>query len=187
MNTQPLRRPKHNYEPGAIFFITTNTHEWQPFFRDDANKLLLLEDFKFYCQKFGYKLFFYVILPNHFHWVIQPSPEDFESFKRDQIEHKKKYRSEPERYYLSKIMEDLERHCAFAINERENTKGRTIWQEGFWDEPVRGQKALDTIANYIHNNPVKAGLVDSPDEYRFSSYRNWNQSDNSLIELDTIE
>ncbi len=187
MNEQRLRRPRHYYESGAIYFITTNTLDWKPIFREDSNKLLLLDDFKFYRRKFKYKLFFYVIMPNHFHWVIQPSQEDFESFKRDQIDHQKKYQDSPENYYLSKIMEDLERHCAFAINQRENAQGRAIWQEGFWDERIHDEKALNSIADYIHNNPVKGGLVDTADEYRFSSYRNWYLGDNSLIELDQME
>ncbi len=187
MNPKTRHRPQHYYEPGGIYFITKNTQNGRPYFADDATKLLLIDDFRFYREKLRYKLFLFVIMPTHFHWMIQPSEEDFETFKRDQIEYQKKYHDAPEHYYLSKIMEDLERHCAFAINKRENSRGRAIWQEGFWDEPIRDQKAFESVADYIHNNPVKAGLVDSPDEYRFSSYSNWYLSDNSLIELDKIE
>ncbi len=187
MQNKRLRRPQHSYEPGGVYFITTNTCDNQPYFAGDANKHLLLDDFVFYREKFKYKLFCFVIMPTHFHWVIQLSLENFEAFKRDQLKNRKKYMADPERYYLSKIMEDVERHAAFAVNERENAKGRSIWQEGFWDEPVSSRNAFEKIADYIHNNPVKAGLVRRPDEYQFSSYRNMHLNDSSLIELDLAE
>lgn len=185
MMSATLRRPRHSYEPGGIYFITTNTLNNQPFFDGDANKQLLLDDFKFYHLKFKYKIFSFVIMPTHFHWIIQLSIANFDEFKRDQIENHKKYRDDPECHYVSKIMEDLERHTAFAINRRENARGRTMWQEGFWDVPVRNSRAFEKISDYIHYNPVKAGLVSSPDEYLFSSYRNIFLGDNSLIELDS--
>ncbi len=187
MESKTLRRPRHSYEPGGVYFITTNTLNNEPFFDSDANKQLLLDDLQFYREKFKYKLFCFVIMPTHFHWMIQLSLENFEEFKRDQIGHHKKYSQDPESYYLSKIMEDLERHAAFAVNERENAKGRSIWQEGFWDEPVSNRNAFEKIADYIHNNPVKAGLVTNPEEYQFSSYRNIHLGDGSLIVLDAWE
>ncbi|MCX6032960.1 MAG: hypothetical protein NT169_27195 [Chloroflexi bacterium] len=38
--------------------------------------------------------------------------------------------------------------------------------------------------NYIHRNPVRAGLVEQPEQYAYSSYRNYVNGDNSLIEID---
>lgn len=172
MEAKTLRRPRHSFEPGGIYFITTNTFNNQPYFQSDENKRLLLDDFRFYRGKFSYKLFCFVIMPTHFHWVIQLSVDNFEEFKRDQIANRKKYSEDPESYYISKVMEDFERHAAFAMNRRENVRGRTVWQEGFWDEPVRDRRAYEKICDYVHFNPVKARLVNSPAEYLFSSYRN---------------
>jgi REP element-mobilizing transposase RayT len=181
-------RPPHFYEPGAVFFITTRIESSNPhLLADEGNALILIEDMKFYRRKFDLKIFFYVIMPDHFHWVIQPSPENFQKFKEDQLKKRKKYHKAPERYYLSKLMEDFKRHSSFAINERMGTKGARVWQDGFYDEMIRDVESLNKIAEYIHNNPVETGLVDEPGDYKFSSYRNIFLEDESLIKLDRIE
>jgi hypothetical protein len=47
--------------------------------------------------------------------------------------------------------------------------GRKFWQAESYDHWVRDDTELERIAAYIENNPVKAGLVDSGDKYRWSS------------------
>jgi hypothetical protein len=44
---------------------------------------------------------------------------------------------------------------------------------------------LRTKLEYIHNNPVKVGLVTNPEDYKYSSARNYVLDDHSVIEVDT--
>jgi hypothetical protein len=44
-----------------------------------------------------------------------------------------------------------------------------IWQEEYWDRFIRDEKHFNDSVNYIHNNPVKAGLVKTPQEWAWSS------------------
>ncbi len=55
----------------------------------------------------------------------------------------------------------------------------------FDDEVIRNEKMFWAKLRYIHNNPVKAGLVIKPEDYKYSSARNYVNKDNSIIEVDT--
>jgi hypothetical protein len=59
-----------------------------------------------------------------------------------------------------------------------------VWQDRFDDVAVYSDEVLRTKIEYIHNNPVKAGLADSRDSYAYSSARNYDSSDHSVIRVD---
>ena len=65
--------------------------------------------------------------------------------------------------------------------ERQRT-GRYLWQEGYWDHTLRDDESLLAIAAYIVLNPVRAGLVASPEDYPFSGSSRF-----SVAELATHE
>ncbi len=62
---------------------------------------------------------------------------------------------------------------------------RKLWMKRFDDEVIRNGKIFWAKLRYIHNNPVKAGLVIKPEDYKYSSARNYVNKDNSIIEVDT--
>jgi putative transposase len=55
------------------------------------------------------------------------------------------------------------------MNARAARPGRPVWYN-YWDTCVRTDQAYWTRFNYIHQNPVKHGLVAQPDAWAFSSY-----------------
>ena len=177
--------PKHlPYEPGQIYFITSNVWKRQPIFVEKTNVLLLLADFIFYRQKLDFQIFAWVIMPDHFHWLIKPSAAYFAQFCADQRQRKGKYSHDPSRYYLSHIMEKLKSHSSQVINNQQMVR---LWQQGFHDRLIRDEKAFHAVINYIHNNPVQAGLVDDITAYRWSSYQAMFRGDASLLKLDELD
>ncbi len=55
----------------------------------------------------------------------------------------------------------------------------------FDDEVIRNNKMFWVKLKYIHNNPVKAGLVSKVEDYKYSSARNYRTNDHSVIFVDT--
>jgi len=55
----------------------------------------------------------------------------------------------------------------------------------FDDEVIRNREMFLTKLRYIHNNPVKAGLVENPEDYKYSSARNYMFGDHSVIFVKT--
>ena len=121
-------------------------------------------------RKFDTASLAHVIMPDHIHWVIYPSPQDFERFARAEKEKGGKYADAPERFYLSKIMEDYKRHVAFVVNGARGTRGAQVWQDGFRDDGLRTPDAIRGAARYVVIYPVKAGLVERPEDYLYLAW-----------------
>ena len=66
-----------------------------------------------------------------------------------------------------------------------NGQKRKFWMDRFDDEVIRNVGMLRTKLEYIHNNPVQAGLAGTPEEYKCSSARNYVLGDHSVIEVFT--
>ena len=49
-----------------------------------------------------------------------------------------------------------------------------LWQHQFWDRFVRHQREYGARLNYMHNNPVRKGLLKKPEDWRWSSFRNFS-------------
>jgi len=106
-----------------------------------------------------YRLIAYTIMPNHVHLVIYPieerivdslTPESKETF-----------------YLLAKVLQNLKKYTARECNKLLNRNG-SFWQHESYDHVLRDTKALKRIVNYVLNNPVKADLVNSWEEWKFS-------------------
>ena len=115
----------------------------------------------------------HVIMPDHLHWITHPSPEDFDRFAHEEQAKGKrsKYDYAPERFYLSKIMEDYKRHTAHVINEFRDAPYAQVWQDGFRDDGLQTPQAIQGAMRYVALNPVKAGLAERPEDY---PYLAWN-------------
>ncbi len=66
-----------------------------------------------------------------------------------------------------------------------NDQDRKLWMKRFDDEVIRNEKMFWTKLKYIHYNPVKAGLADKPEDYKYSSARNYLLNDHSVIKVDS--
>jgi hypothetical protein len=72
-----------------------------------------------------------------------------------------------ESYDLSSIVKGWKSYSARKINDDLGRSGR-VWQIEFWDRYIRNEEHYFSAIEYIHQNPVKAGLAQSPDEWPWS-------------------
>ncbi len=160
----------HLYQPGKSYLLTSVTHRREPLFEHPEYAWVAHKDIGFYTGKFKMVSLAHVIMPDHIHWVIYPSPEDYKRFTRDEQKKPGKYAKTPERFYLSKIMEDYKRHVSFVINQMRGTQGAQCWQDGFRDDGLHTLEAISLAVNYVVYNPVKAGLVVRPEDYAYLAW-----------------
>ncbi len=72
----------------------------------------------------------------------------------------------------------------FCTNIKPGQK-QQFWMHRFDDQVIRNNKMFWTKLRYIHNNPVRAGLVEKPIDYKYSSIKNYLKQDHSIIFVDT--
>ncbi len=145
--------PKFN-EDSYAHFVTTKTFNLIPFFRDDACCKIFVEDLKFYERRLGFETIAWVLMPDHMHAIFWWDKEINPLLE------------------ISTVMHRIKSHTAAKISEHITGGPRRIrvWQRGTYDFPMFNQRKIEEKINYIHMNPVRAGLVLDPSEYRWSSY-----------------
>ena len=132
-----------------IYFVTTNIYNQEKIFLNPVVSRLFIKEVNRLKKEIGFKIFAYVIMPDHVHLLILPL------FDRD----------------ISYIMMRIKGTSARVINSMLGRTGQKLWQDEFYDYiPRNRNKVLEKIA-YIHKNPVRKGLVECPEDYLFSSYR----------------
>ncbi len=136
------------YEEGSAYFITTVKEKRRVIFNDPwACDLFIsvLTYNKFVC---GYEVYGFVLMPDHVHVVLRPRGE----------------------MNISEIMKRVKGNFSRFYNQVTGLSQR-VWESGFYDEGIRDQKQLMGTLEYMHNNPLRKGLVMNVGKYRYSSYR----------------
>lgn len=138
------RRARVLSESGTYHVILRGIDR-QRIFEDDTDEqsfLRILEDFSSEC---GFDILAYCLMGNHAHLLIRSENEP-----------------------ISSVMKRITVKYAYWFNARYDRVGH-LFQDRFKSEPVEDDAYLLTVFRYILRNPVKAGIVDQPFDYRASS------------------
>ncbi len=79
------------------------------------------------------------------------------------------FRSTSSQYVVTKILQDMKKYTARECNKALNGSG-AFWQHESYDHVIRNSESLRRIVNYVLNNPVKAGLADKQEDWKFNYY-----------------
>ncbi len=155
-------------EEGAPHFLTFTVLEWLPVFTRPETVSILLEAFTFRQQEPEFRLYGYVILENHLHCIVQ-APE-----LAKQIRELKSYTARKIIDYLQeKQVSQLLAKLAYYKKAHKTDREYQLWQEGSHPQWLQNEAMLVEKLQYIHDNPVKRGYVDNPEDWRYSSARNY--------------
>jgi REP element-mobilizing transposase RayT len=172
--------PRFHIE-GHIYYITTVIHNRLPVFTRPSFITPLYDSLNFYRYKQEFKLLGYVIMPDHMHLILWPfGTPTISDIMRDH----KKFTST--RIIRQANIEQIEAWMtAFEQAGRETRRSEhKVWQDSYWDVNIYTERFLRQKLNYLHRNPLRAGLVESPEQYVYSSYRNYVFGEQWLIEID---
>ncbi len=178
----PLRG-RSNLTEESFFFVTTTVVDFVNVFNDTKCCDALISNIKHYQKKYNFDILAYVIMPSHFHWIVQV--DSARCTISDIMRDIKKYSA----WDIMEIIENMKGKDLIEIFEKNaieyNDRKRKFWKKRFDDQVIRDQNMFYTKLNYIHNNPVNAGPVPFPEEYRYSSARNYKNGDHSIIWVNT--
>ena len=153
-------------------FFTATIQDWKRVLALDKYKAIVIESLHFLVTSKRIKLNAFVIMENHIHliWQMQPNikPSDVQ---RDFL-----------KYTAQRIKADLQKnHPDMLAQYKVKSKDRKyqIWKRNALSIELITDKVYQQKLDYIHYNPVNAGLCNFPEEYRYSSA--------SLYELNKTE
>jgi putative transposase len=132
--------PSRSTEAGT-YFVTNATFNRRRLFQVAANADLFLETLQQYRHAGHYKLHAFVVLPDHIHWLLSP-----------------------QELALERVMGFIKGGFSHRLNSK-----LPVWQRGYTDHRVRDGDEFHRRRQYIHDNPVRAKLVELPTLYPYSS------------------
>lgn len=147
---------------GAIYHIYQRGNNKEFIFKDDNIKTFILKYLKEYNKKFDYELLAYVIMDNHYHFLIKTNKEP-----------------------ISTIMFFINNLLGKHVNEKLNRTGHAF-DSRYKCKLVETDAYLVWLLRYIHRNPVKAHICSDINEYKWSSHYLYHKNIKSHINIDFI-
>ena len=167
-------------------FITSTVVDWVDVFSRKAYRDCIIESLDFCIKNKGMILYGYVIMSNHIHLIIQSDNSklsdlirDFKKFTAKTILHKIETESESRADWMLKRFE-------FACKSHSRNEKYQLWQYGNHPEEIFSEKFFWSKLDYIHLNPVRAGIVDKASHYVYSSASNY-VNDNGIIKITKVD
>lgn len=135
--------------PNYPHHIIQRGHNRAVVFAGDEDYLYYLENFKEWKKRLGCKVYAYCLLANHVHLIVDPGVH---------VEN------------LGLLMKRISGRQTRYVNKLEGRRG-TLWEGRYKSSPINSDEYLLACCRYVELNPVRAGIVDSPEKYKWSSYR----------------
>ena len=154
-----VKLPRYNDE-NQCHFVTSVTRDRNETFGELDAINILAAAISFYQERDDFNLHGYVIMSDHVHLLITP--------------HK---------MTISDIMRNIKSYTGNAIRNKLGIDS-DIWQDSFYDHLVRDEKDFEAKLHYMHNNPIKKGLVTNIDCYSYSSYINYFTNQKPILKID---
>src|SRR3990172_2353035 len=131
---------------GAFYHITSRGNLRDDVFFEDRDREKFLEILSKTKERYSYLLHAYALMGNHYHLLIETPKAN-----------------------ISQIMQNINTSYTVYVNRKYQRSGH-LFQGRFKGIIVDKDEYLVTLSRYIHLNPVRAGIVEKPDDYRWTSY-----------------
>lgn len=176
--------------PEGVYFITFATVEWVDVFTRKRYVEIVIDSLKYCQEKKGLNIHGWCLMSNHIHLIVSAlHPEvnnlsgiirDFKKFTSNKIIDSIQNESgESRRNWMLWIFGE-------AGKKNSNNKNYQFWQQENHPEELITNKFIEQKIEYIHNNPVEAGLVENPEDYMYSSARNYSGKE-GLIDVEFLD
>jgi len=141
--------PTHLFVPEATYMLTAGTYKKQKLLNSHDKKMRVIKSVENVSEKYNWLIIAWVILDNHYHTILK-APDNIY-------------------FSISDFARSLHKQIAWNINRIDNKRGRHV-MKNYWDKCITYEKSYWARLNYINNNPVKHGYVESAANYPFGSY-----------------
>ncbi len=161
--------------PDGIYFLSTAVVNWIDVFTRMEYKEIMLDSLRYCVNKKGMIVYGYVIMTNHIHLIIGRTKDgaefsgmirDFKKFTSSQILNAIQENPQESRHDWLLWMFEI------AGKKNSNNKKYQFWQQDNHPIELEGDW-IEQKLEYVHKNPVEAGIVREPEDYRYSSASNY--------------
>ena len=167
-------------EQDELHYLTFQIVKWVDIFTRKTYRDIILESLKYCQQHKSLEIYAYVIMSNHIHLLARSGQGklsdtvcEFKSYTARSILSAIATESESRKDWMLNLFE-------FSAKQHKRNEQYQIWTHENHAELIYSNKFIDQKTNYIHDNPVRAGIVEKPEDYLYSSARNYAGLSNYL-------
>lgn len=154
-----MGRPLRILLPDLVFHVLNRGNNRQEVFKESEDYDYYLSLLDRYKKEFKFKLYHFCLMPNHTHFLIEPTIHGT----------------------LPKVMQRITLAQTWFFNKKYNQGGH-VWQGRYKSSLVDKDEYFMHCSFYIEGNPIRAGLVEKPEDWKWSSYRLYTHGEeNSLL------
>jgi len=156
-----MPRAAREKSKSGIYHVILRGINRQSIFEDEEDHIRFLEKLDKYQKEDSYRLYAYCLMGNHVHLLLQ------------------------ENEGLDISMRRIGASYVYWYNWKYERCGH-LFQDRFKSEAVEDDSYFLTVLRYIHQNPLKAGMVNDPAEYHWSSYREFFKDNARFVDKDYV-
>lgn len=168
-------RPFQVSDQNSVYFLTLTIVDWIDVFTRKEYKLEVVESLNFCVERKGLEIFAWCLMSNHLHLLCRSK----EAFRlSDTIQDFKKFTARKILTSLEK--ESIESRAKWILNvfrQKGESQSRItsykFWIDGLHAVSIESNLFFEQKLHYIHQNPVESMIVEVPEEYLFSSARDY--------------
>lgn len=169
----------------ATHFLTFTIEGWIDLFSRQRYRDIVLESLAFCRKEKGLLLNAYVIMSNHIHFIWTAKDGNLSGLIRDFKGYTSKRLTDSVQKDQESRREWLLHLFRFYANRTSKNENFRVWTGNNHPEEIYSESFFISKLNYIHQNPVRAGLVAQPGHYLYSSAANY-ENRKGLIEIDNL-
>lgn len=159
-----MPRKRRFYQPGVPVHVFQRGHNKAPVFFNDQDYLAYLRFLKASADALGCLVHAYVLMTNHVHLLVTPAAAND----------------------IGLLFQNIGRYFVPYINKTYQRRG-SLWEGRHKGNILESENYFLTCMRYIEMNPVRAGMVEQPAQYRWSSYTaNAQGIDNAIIQSHAV-
>ncbi len=156
-------RLKRYQQTGQLHYVTFTCYHRQKYLGSASARDIFEQTLERVRRWYGLGFYIvgYVVMPEHVHLLL----------------------SEPERSSLAIALQILKQVSSRKLRDR--AEGEAFWQKRFYDFNVFSDRKRVEKLRYMHRNPVKRGLVEKPEDWKWSSYRHYLTGIEGVVEIES--
>lgn len=170
-----------------LYFVTFAVINWIDLFIREEYKKIMLDSWEYCMQNKGMELYGWCIMTSHIHMIIGSRKDKLERI----IQNMKRHTSEQLKAAIKNNHAESRKEWIIGMMEYAGKKNGNnihfqLWQQHNHPIELNNPKIAWQKLEYIHQNPVKAGIVERPEDYLYSSARDYYGM-KGLVEISLLE
>ena len=172
------------HNKSGLYFVSFATINWIDVFTRQVYFGVLADSVRYCRKEKGMELYCYCFMPSHIHFIFRSTNEQPSELLRDFKRHTSKKAIEA----IENNPQESRKEWLLWMFERAGKKNATTSKYQFWqhhNKPIElwSEKVIKQKIDYIHNNPVVSGFVTKPEDWKYTSARNYS-GNNTILEID---